>query len=98
MVAALSVLLVLGLAVAAAWQLREMGGSVEIAVGELFLAIDLPALLVVLALLFGLLHGLLSGLRALAGWPARRRAPARPRWLVAFLPKSWKRRSDRANQ
>jgi HemY protein len=74
MVAALSVLLVLGLAVAAAWQLREMGGSVEIAVGELFLAIDLPALLVALALLFAVLHGLLSGLRALAGWPARRRA------------------------
>lgn len=74
MAAAISVLLVLGLAVFAAWQLREMGGTVEIAVGDLFLALDLPALLVALAGCFLLLHGLLSGLRTLAGWPARRRA------------------------
>lgn len=74
MAAALSVLLVLALAVAAAWQLREMGGSVEISVGELFLAFDLPALLVALTVLFLVLHGLLTGIRALAGWPARRRA------------------------
>ena len=74
MAAAISVLLVLVLAVAAAWQLREMGGSVEISVGDLFLAFDLPALLVALAACFLVFHGLLSGLRALAGWPARRRA------------------------
>ena len=74
MAAALSVLLVLGLAVTAAWQLREMGGSVEIAVGGLFVAIDLPAMLVALAVAFLVLHGLLSGVRALARWPAWRRA------------------------
>lgn len=74
MAAALSVLLVLGLAVAAAWQLREMGGSVEISVGDLFVALDLPAMLVALAAAFLAFHGLLSGMRALAGWPARRRA------------------------
>lgn len=76
MAAALSVLLVIGLAVAAAWQLREMGGTVEISVGDLFLAFDLPALLVALAVAFALLHGLLSGMAALAAWPARRRARA----------------------
>lgn len=74
MLAALSVLLILALAVAAAWGLREMGGTVEVVVGEWFLAIDLPVLLVLLALGFLLLHGLLGGLRALASWPARRRA------------------------
>jgi HemY protein len=74
MATALSVLVVLALAVAAAWQLREMGGTVEISVGELFVALDLPALLVALAAGFVLLHGLLSGIRALAAWPARRRA------------------------
>jgi HemY protein len=72
--AALSLLLVLALAVAAAWQLRQMGGSVEVSVGEIFVALDLPAFLVALALLFALLHAALSGLRALAGWPGRRRA------------------------
>jgi HemY protein len=72
--AALSVLLVLGLAVVAAWQLREMGGGVEISVGDLFVALDLPALLVALVAAFLVMHGMLSGIRALAGWPARRRA------------------------
>jgi HemY protein len=72
--AAVSVLLVLGLAVVAAWQLRELGGSVEISVGDLFVALDLPALLVALVAAFLVLHGTLSGMRALAGWPARRRA------------------------
>lgn len=70
---ALWALIVAGLTVAATWQLFRMGGTVEVRVGELFLGVSLPILLVLLVLAFLVLHGLLLALRWLGAWPARLR-------------------------
>ncbi|MBE9604571.1 heme biosynthesis protein HemY [Acetobacteraceae bacterium H6797] len=71
---ALWVLIVAVLVVAASWQLFQMGGTVEVRVGELFIGVSLPILLVALVVLFALLHGILLGLRWVGAWPGRFRA------------------------
>jgi HemY protein len=70
---AIWIFVVLALFVGAAWQLRQMGGSVDIRVGELEIGVSLPILLVALLALFLVLHGLLVLIRWLGGWPARMR-------------------------
>ena len=71
---AIGVLLALAVVVGAALGLAHLGGSVEVQVGEYWLRISLPVLLLALVLLFLLGHGLLAGWAALRRWPAARRA------------------------
>lgn len=71
---AIGLLLLSLVAVAIAWGLMRLGGTVELRVGDMFIGISLPVLLIGLVVLFLVLHGLLVGLRALIGWPARARA------------------------
>lgn len=71
---AIGLLLVSLVAVALAWGLMRLGGSVELRVGDMFIGVSMPVLLIGLVVLFIVLHGLLVGLRALIGWPARARA------------------------
>jgi HemY protein len=68
----LLILLVLG--VWLALFLRQMGGNVEISVGNTFIGVPVWLGLLALVVGFVLLHGLLSSWKSLRGWPARRRA------------------------
>jgi len=71
---ALGLLAVLALAVAAAWQLRQFGGVVEIRAGDWFLSAQLPVLVALIVALFVALLLLIALLRWLGEIPARRRA------------------------
>lgn len=73
MARAIGVLVALALAVGVAMGLASLGGSVEIRVGDVFVGLSFPVLLLILALLFVLLHGLLSCWGALRRWPERLR-------------------------
>ncbi len=71
---ALYVLLLLGIAVAAAMYIAELGGTVEIRVGEVWVGVSAPVALLLLCLAFLLLHGILNAIEALRRWPQRLRA------------------------
>ncbi|MBV1796142.1 heme biosynthesis HemY N-terminal domain-containing protein [Siccirubricoccus sp. G192] len=71
---AITVLLLLGLGVAAALWLAEVGGTVEIKVGDAWIGLSFPIALLILFLAFLLLHGILSLISALRRWPGRIRA------------------------
>jgi HemY protein len=71
---AITVLLLLGLGVALALWLAEVGGTVEIKVGDAWIGTTFPIALLILVLAFLLLHGVLSGISALRRWPERMRA------------------------
>ncbi len=70
---ALWLLLLLALTVAGAWFLAGLGGTVEIRVGEVWIGVGLPVLLVALAMGFIVFHLLLRAIAAVRAWPARRR-------------------------
>ena len=74
MLRAIWLLVLLGLGVWAALFLRQMGGAVEITVGNTFIGIPVWLGLLALVVGFVVLHGLLSGWKSLRGWPARMRA------------------------
>jgi len=71
---AIWLLLVCVVGVGLAWVLMRMGGVVEVRVGDTFIGLSLPVLLLLLAVLFLVLHGIIVGIRALVNWPARIRA------------------------
>jgi HemY protein len=71
---AIWLLILLGLGVWAALFLRQMGGIVEITVGNTFIGIPVWLGLLALVVGFVVLHGLLSAWKSLRGWPARIRA------------------------
>lgn len=70
---AISVLLLLAVGVAAAMWLAQLGGTVEIRVGEAWIGLSMPIALLLLVLAFLALHGLLLAIAAIRGWPERRR-------------------------
>lgn len=74
MARALWLLLLCVVTVGVAWVLMRMGGTVQVRVGDAEIYVDLPILLLALAILFLVLHGLLTGWRALRRLPARMRA------------------------
>ncbi|MFH5924767.1 heme biosynthesis HemY N-terminal domain-containing protein [Roseomonas xinghualingensis] len=74
MLRAIWLLILLGLGVWAALYLRQMGGIVEITVGNTFIGIPVWLGLLALVVGFVVLHGLLSAWKSLRGWPARIRA------------------------
>jgi HemY protein len=74
MIRAIWLLILLGLGVWAALFLRQMGGIVEITVGNTFIGIPVWLGLLALVVGFVVLHGLLSAWKSLRGWPARIRA------------------------
>ncbi len=71
---ALLILVVLAAGVAFALWLAEVGGSVEVRVGETWIGVGMPIALLALALGFLLMHGVLSLVGALRRWPGRVRA------------------------
>jgi HemY protein len=71
---ALVLLLLLAVGVAAAFWLSDVGGGVEVRVGETWIGVSFPIALLLLAAAFLLLHALLSAIGALRRWPARVRA------------------------
>lgn len=71
---ALLVLLLLAGAVALAFWLADLGGSVEIRVGDAVVALPLALAALGLALTFLVLHAVLALFGTLRRWPARRRA------------------------
>ncbi|WP_040612637.1 heme biosynthesis HemY N-terminal domain-containing protein [Teichococcus cervicalis] len=71
---ALWLLLVSALTVGIAWGLMRLGGVVELRVGDTFVGVSLPVLLIGLVVLFLALHLLIVGFRSLINWPARIRA------------------------
>ena len=71
---ALLLLAALAAATAIALQLANLGGIVEVQVGETWIGVSFPIAVLLLVLGFVLLHGLLNGIAWLAGIPARRRA------------------------
>jgi HemY protein len=71
---AIFLLIVLAAGVALALWLANLGGSVEIRVGEAWIGVSFPIAVLILLLAFALLHALLVALRWLRGLPARMRA------------------------
>jgi HemY protein len=71
---AITTLLLLGIGIAVALWLAEVGGSVEIRVGDAWIGVSFPIALLILFLAFLVLHGILSLIGALRRWPARIRA------------------------
>ncbi len=71
---ALWLLLLCAVTVGVAWALLRLGGTVEVRVGDTFIGLDLPVLLVALAVLFVVLHLLLVFVRWVRNTPARLRA------------------------
>ncbi|GGG47724.1 hypothetical protein GCM10010964_38880 [Caldovatus sediminis] len=71
---ALALLVLLAAGVALALWLADLGGMVEIRVGDTWIGVSFPIALLLLVLAFLLLHGLLRTIAWLRGWPARRRA------------------------
>ncbi|MBI0536743.1 heme biosynthesis protein HemY [Roseomonas sp. KE2513] len=74
MLRAIWLLILLALGVWAALFLRQMGGNVEISVGQTFIGIPVWLGLLALVVGFVVLHGILSAWKSLRGWPARMRA------------------------
>ncbi|SHJ95252.1 HemY protein [Roseomonas rosea] len=74
MLRAIWLLILLGLGVWAALFLRQMGGIVEITVGNTFIGVPVWLGLLALVVGFVVLHGILSAWKSLRGWPARMRA------------------------
>jgi HemY protein len=70
---ALALLVLLAAGVALALWLADLGGMVEIRVGDTWIGVSFPIALLLLVLAFLLLHGLL---RAIACAPAARRGTA----------------------
>ena len=70
---AIWVLLLLGIGVALAMWLAEVGGTVEIKVGDAWIGTSFPIALLILFLGFLVLHGILSAIGALRRWPERMR-------------------------
>lgn len=68
---AITVLLVLAIGVAGAMWLANLGGSVEIKVGESYIATSFPLAVLILALAFLVLHLLLSAIGAIRRVPQR---------------------------
>ncbi|KAA2213081.1 heme biosynthesis HemY N-terminal domain-containing protein [Teichococcus oryzae] len=71
---AIKLLLLCLVVVGIAWGLMRLGGVVEVRVGDTFIGLSLPVLLILLVVLFTVLHLLLVAWRALVNWPARARA------------------------
>src|SRR5215212_342538 len=71
---ALFVLIVLAVGVVAAFWLRDLGGAVDIQVGQTAISLSFPIALLLLVAAFLLFHGILSAIGALRRWPARTRA------------------------
>jgi HemY protein len=71
---AFAALFVLALVVGAALGLAQLGGTVEVKVGDYWVGISFPIAVLLLVLAFLLGHGLLAAWAALRRWPARRRA------------------------
>jgi HemY protein len=74
-----ALLLLAGLAAvtALALWLAQVGGTVEVEVGETWIGITMPVAVMGLVLVFVLLNGILAGLRWMAEVPARQRAARR---------------------
>ena len=71
--AALKTLLLLALGIALVLWLANLGGSVDVRVGQYWIGISFPAAIVLAVLGFVLLHGLLRLVAGIRGWPERRR-------------------------
>ena len=71
---AITILLVLVLGVAGAMYLAQLGGTVEIKVGDAWIGTSFPIALLLLAAFFLLLHGILAAIAGLRRWPQRMRA------------------------
>ena len=71
---AIGLLLLAVVAVGVAWFLRDLGGAVEVRVGDVFIGLPLWIVLLAAVLGFLLLHGLLRAWHGLRTWPARVRA------------------------
>lgn len=71
---ALMVLVALAAATALAFWFADIGGTIEVQVGELWIGIGLPIAVLILVAAFLLLHGILAVFAALRRMPARRRA------------------------
>ncbi|MFT8245388.1 heme biosynthesis HemY N-terminal domain-containing protein [Roseomonas sp. BN140053] len=74
MLRAIGLLILLALGIAAAWFLRQLGGVIELRVGEVFVAVPLWLCLLAAVVGFVLLYGLLRGWALLRAWPSRVRA------------------------
>ena len=73
MARAIWVLLLLGIGTAAAMWLAELGGTVEIKVGDAWVGTSFPIALLIVCVAFLVLHGILSLIGALRRWPGRAR-------------------------
>jgi HemY protein len=73
MARAIWVLLLLGIGTAAAMWLAELGGTVEVRVGEAYIATSFAIALLVLCVGFLVLYGILSLISAIRRWPGRAR-------------------------
>jgi HemY protein len=71
---AIKLLLICLVVVGIAWGLMRLGGVVEVRVGDTFIGLSLPVMLILLLVLFTVVHLLLVAWRALVNWPARARA------------------------
>jgi len=71
---AITVLLFLGIGVALAMWLAQVGGTVQIQVGDTWIGVSFPIALLILFLTFLFLHGILALIGALRRWPGRIRA------------------------
>ena len=74
MLRAVWLLLLVAVSVGVAWFLRNLGGAVEVRVGEVFVGLPLWIVLLAAVLGFLLLYGLLRAWANLRAWPARVRA------------------------
>jgi HemY protein len=70
---AITILLVLVLGVAGAMYLAQLGGTVEIKVGDAWIGTSFPIALLLLAAAFLLLHGILAAIAGIRRWPQRLR-------------------------
>ncbi|SDB31246.1 heme biosynthesis HemY N-terminal domain-containing protein [Belnapia rosea] len=73
MARAIWILLLLGIGIAVAMWLAELGGTVEIKVGEAWIGTSFPIALLILCVTFLVLHGILSLIGAIRRWPGRLR-------------------------
>lgn len=71
---AIALLLLLAVAVAMALYLADLGGSLEIRVGEYWIGVPFSVALILLIVGFVLLHGALAGIAAVRRWPEAARA------------------------
>lgn len=71
---AITILLVLVLGVAGAMYLAQLGGTVEIKVGDAWIGTSFPIALLLLAATFLVLHGILAAIAGIRRWPQRMRS------------------------